>query len=143
MEAKPISVGIREGAGPPPGYRWSVWILGLAFDEAMSFLTPVQYEHVAMQFKEIASQDDPTHSASISVKTMSPESYYEVRDKGGVLGKINVRVFFGVDKESRAIVVLGSVNKKNDGPTPLGDIIRIRRRWRMYQGNEFGKPKFD
>lgn len=141
MDAKPISVGVWEGAGPPPGYQWSVWILSLALDEAMSFLTPVQYEHLAMQFKELALQDDPTHSASISIRSMSPESYYELRDKGGVLGKINVRVFFGLDKDSRAIVVLGSINKKNDGSTPLGDVIRMRRRWRMYQNNEFGKPR--
>ena len=140
MEAKPIHVGVREGDGSPPGYRWSVWILSLAFDEAMSFLTPVQYEHLAMQFKELASQDDPTHSVSASVRSMSPETYYELRDKYGVLGKINVRVFFGVDKGNRAIIVLGSINKKNDGPTPMGDIIRIRRRWRMYQNNEYGKP---
>jgi hypothetical protein len=141
MDAKPISVGVREGAGPPPGYKWSVWILNSAFDEAMSFLAPVQYEHLAMQFKELASQDDPTHSVSISVRSMSPESYCELRDKGGVLGNINVRVFFGVDKDSRAIIVLGSINKKNDGSTPMGDVIRIRRRWRLYQNNEYGKPK--
>jgi hypothetical protein len=141
MDAKPIRVGVREGAGPPPGYRWSVGILSLAFNEAMSFLTPVQYEHLAMQLKELASQEDPTHSMSISIRSMSPESYYELRDKGGVLGKLNVRVFFGVDKDSRAIVVLGSINKKNDGQTPLGDVIRIRRRWRMYQNNEYGKPR--
>ena len=141
MDVKPIRVGIWEGAGPPPGYRWSVWILSLAFDEAMSFLTPVQYEHLAMQFRELASQDDPTHSVSVSVRSMTPETYYELRDKGGVLGNINVRVFFGVDKDSRAIVVLGSINKKNDGPTPTGDVIRIRRRWRKYQNREYGKPK--
>jgi hypothetical protein len=140
MEAKPMSVGVREGGGPPPGYRWSVWIVSLAFDEAMSFLTPVQYEHLAMQFKELALQDDPTHSVSVSVRSMAPESYYELRDKGGVLGNINVRVFFGVDKESRAIVVMGTISKKNDGPTPIGDVIRIRRRWRKYQNNEYQKP---
>lgn len=141
MDAKAIGIGVKEGCGPPPGYKWSVWILGVAFDDAMRFLSPVQYEHLAMQFKELASQDDPTHSDSISVRSMHPESYCELRDKGGVLGNINARVFFGIDKESRAIVVLGSINKKNDGQTPLGDIIRIRRRWRMYQNSEYGKPR--
>lgn len=141
MDPKSISVGVREGAGPVPGYQWSVWILNVAFDEAMGFLTPVQYEHLAMQFRELALQDDPTHCDFISVRSMSPESYYELRDKGGVLGKINARVFFGVDKDSRAIVVLGSIKKQNDGPTPTGDIIRIRRRWRMYQNGEYGTPR--
>lgn len=141
MDQKSISIGVKEGAGPPPGYQWSVWILNVAFDEAMSFLSPVQYEHLAMQFRELATQEDPTHSGAISVRSMSPEDYYELRDKGGVLGNINTRVFFGVDKDSRAIVVLGSIKKQNDGPTPKGDIIRIRRRWRMYRNDEYGKPR--
>jgi hypothetical protein len=140
MDAKPIRIGVREGAGPPPGYRWSVWLLRWAVDEANSFLTPVQRKYLAMQFKELALQDDPTHSVSISVRSMSPESYYELRDKGGVLGRINVRVFFGVDKDNRAIVVLGSINKKGDGPTPRGDVIRIRRRWQMYLNHKYEKP---
>jgi hypothetical protein len=140
MDAKSISIGVRQGAGPPPGYQWSVWILSSAIDEAMNFLTPVQYEHLAMQFKELASQEDPTHSVSVSVRSMTPESYHELRDKGGVLSSINARVFFGVDKGNRAIVVLGSINKKNEGPTPMGDVIRIRRRWRMYQNHEYRKP---
>ncbi len=58
MDPKSISVGVREGAGPAPGYQWSVWILNVAFDEAMSFLTPVQYEHLAMQFRELAFQKE-------------------------------------------------------------------------------------
>ncbi len=141
MDPKSISIGVTEGAGPPPHYQWSVWILNVAFDEAMGFLSPVQYEHMAIQFRELALQEDPTHSDTISVRSMSPEDYDELRDKGGVLGKINTRVFFGVDKGSRAIVVLGSIKKQNDGATPKGDIIRIRRRWRMYRNGEYGKPR--
>lgn len=141
MDGKVIRVGVKEGGGSPPGYRWSVWILNVAFDEAMSFLSPVQYEHLAMQFRELASQENPTHSDAISIRHMTPEDFCELRDKGGVLGNINTRVFFGVDKGNRAIVVLGSIKKQNDGPTPKGDIIRIRRRWRLYRNNEYGKPK--
>ena len=141
MDPKSISVGVREGAGSLPGYQWSVWILNVAFDEAVGFLSPVQYEHLAMQFRELAAQKDPTHSDSISVRCMSPEDYYELRDKGGILGNINTRGFFGVDKGGRAIVVLGSIKKQNDGPTPKGDIIRIRRRWRIYQSDGYGKPR--
>ncbi len=140
MDQKSISIGVQEGAGRPPGYQWSVWLLNVAFDEAMNFLSPVRYEHLAMQFRELAMQEDPTHSDTISVRRMSPEDYYELRDKGGVLGNINTRIFYGVDKGSRAIVVLGCIKKQNDGPTPKGDIIRIRRRWRKYNSGDYGKP---
>ena len=104
-------------------------------------LTAEQYHHIALQVQELALEDDPTHSVVVSVRDMRPEGFYELRDKGGILGKLNVRVFFGVDKASRAIVVLGSIKKQNDGPTPRGDVIRIRRRWRKYNNGDYGKPE--
>ena len=88
---------------------------------------PLQYEHIAMQLKDLATHNDPTHSETLSVRAMTPEDFHELRDKGGVLGKTNVRVFFGIDKSRRAIVVLGCIKKQNDGPTPQGDSIRMRR----------------
>jgi hypothetical protein len=140
MARKGIKIGVKEGEGAPPGYQWSVWILDLGFREAVEFLNPAQYSHLTMQFKDLALHDDPTHSQTLSIRDMSPEDFYELRDKGGVLGKLNVRVFFGVDKASRAIVVLGGIPKQNDGPTPKGDIIRMRRRWRKYQNGDCGRP---
>jgi hypothetical protein len=137
---KPIKIGVREGEGRPPGYQWSVWILDLAFDEVMDFLKREQYQHMALQVQELAQQDDPTHSSVVSVRGMSGEDFYELRDKGGVLGGMNVRVFYGVDKELRAIVVLGGIKKQNDGPTPQGDVIRMRRRWRKYKSGDYGTP---
>lgn len=60
------------------------------------------------------------------------EFFYEIRDKGGVLRKLNVRVFFFVRKETRTIVVLGAIKKENNGPTPTGDRVSMRRRMRLY-----------
>lgn len=93
-----------------------------------------------MQMQELARQEDPTHSVVVSVRDMRPEEFYELRDKGGVLGSLNVRIFYGVDKHQRAIVALGGIKKQNDGPTPRGDVIRIRRRWRKYKNGDCGKP---
>lgn len=130
-ERKSVKVGVHQGGGPPPGYEWSVWVLDIAHPEAMDVLNPEQYAHVAEQFKELARHDDPTHSEVVDVRPI--EEYYELRDKGGVLARLNVRVFFWVDKGKRAIVVLGTINKKNDGQTPKGDRIRMRRRLRLYR----------
>ncbi|HEY1785292.1 MAG TPA: hypothetical protein VGG30_07065 [Pirellulales bacterium] len=49
-----------------------------------------------------------------------------------------MRIFYGVDKQRRQIVVLGLIKKKNNGPTLLGDKVRMRRRWRRYQTGDFG-----
>lgn len=39
LAKKLLKIGVQRGAGPPPGYRWTVLILDIAFDEAMSFLS--------------------------------------------------------------------------------------------------------
>ncbi len=129
-ERKSVKVGVKEGDGDPPGYRWNVVILDQAFEEAMAFLDEGQYTHLANQVRELARQNDPTHSDAIDVKPV--EGFYEISDKGGVLQKINVRVFYFIRKESRSIVVLGTIKKENNGKTPTGDRIQIRRRRRLY-----------
>lgn len=123
---KPIKIGVHRGGGPPPGYRWSVEILDVSTDEAMKFLNGEQYAHLSQQVRALAQQDDPTHSEAIDVRPI--EDYYEIRDKGGILCRLNVRVFFCVEKSRRTIVVLGTINKKNDGPTREPDKIRMRLR---------------
>ena len=93
--------------------------------------------------RELAREKDPTHSQSLSVDAV--EDFHELREKGGVLGKINVRVFFAVDKrktadiDHHAIVVLGAVKKESEGKTPEGDRIRIKRRLRKYLAGEYGR----
>ncbi len=125
-----VKVGVHEGGGPPPGYLWSVAILDQAFGEARCLLDDDQYAHLARQVKELACNQDPTHSATVDVRSI--ESFYELREKGGILKRLNMRVFFFVDKPRRTIVILGTINKKNDGQTPDGDRIRMRRRMRLY-----------
>ena len=125
---KEVKIGVQVGQGPPPGYKWNVDILDRAFEQAIGFLDEDQYAHMADQVRELAMQGDPTHSETIDVRDI--EDFYEIRDKGGVLGKINVRVFFFTHK--RKIVVLGAIKKENDGPTPMGDKRTMRRRKRLY-----------
>lgn len=137
MSKKQIKIGVRATEGPPPGYKWNAWIIDFSYDEVRGFLTEAQYQHMAMQVKEIAREDDPTHPATVSVDAI--EDFYEIRDKGGILGKKNVRIFFGIDKESRAIVILGGIKKENNGPTPEGDKVTMKRRWRKYSNGEYGK----
>jgi hypothetical protein len=68
------------------------------------------------------------------------EDFHQLRDKGGILGKLNVRVFFYLDHRRRALVVLGAIKKQNDGPTPKGDPMRMSRRLRRYLRGEFEEP---
>lgn len=135
MEKKPIKLGVLRADGPSPGYVWNVLIFDLAFREAMSFLNEGQYQHIAKQFKELALENDPSHSKTCDIEPI--EDFYELRDKGGILGKLNVRVYFGLQSDIKNIVVLGCLKKESEGKTPTGDRIRMRRRWRKYTSGEF------
>lgn len=132
----PIKIGVWQGGGPDPGYGWTVGILQLAFDEAMNAVTEAGYRHLEHQFKDLAGHSDPTHSETVDVRPI--EDFHELRDKGGPLGGANIRVFFGVDPDRRALIVLGVIKKQNNGPTPLGDKVRIRGRWRNYRRGDYG-----
>jgi hypothetical protein len=132
--AKDIRVGVEQGGGPTLGYRWTVLILDTAYRDARRFLTEDQCQHLAWPFQELAREEDPTHSVTASVDQI--EDFYELRDKGGILGSLNVRVFFSLDRGRSALVVLGAVKKQNDGPTPKGDKVRMRRRKRLYDSGQ-------
>ena len=134
MAKHDITVGVHQGGGPPPHYRWSVHILEIAFREAVGFLKDYQYEHVSELIREL----DPSHSQTQSVDAI--EDFFELRDKGGVLGNVNLRVFFYLDKDRSVILILGAISKKNDGPTPLGDKVRVRNRLRKYLRGDFERP---
>lgn len=132
-----LKVGVREGGGPPPGYEWSVGLIDFVCAEAVDVLGQAGYDHLAMQVNELAMHPDPSHSNTIDVRPI--EDFFEIRDKGGVFGGANVRLFFAIDKEARAIIPLGTIKKQNSGPTPLGDKTTMRRRRRKYRNGDYGK----
>lgn len=101
-----------------------------------SFLDEIQYHHVADQFKVLAEHTDPRRSEVVDVRSI--EDFFELRDKGGPLGGINLRVFFTVDRRTRTILVPGVIKKQNDGPTLLKDKIRMRARKRDSDRDEQG-----
>lgn len=137
MKKKLLKVGAKLGKGQPP-FLWSIGILDVAFAEAKEFLTDSQYKHLRLQVQELARCPEPTTSETIDVRPV--ETFHELRDKGGILGNLNVRLFFGVQKDDiRAIVILGVINKKTDGKTPQGTKTLMKRRWRNYQNGDYGR----
>jgi len=130
---RPVKIGVTEGGGPPPGYKWNVDLLDQSYSDARAFLNRSQYRHLSNQVRELAMEEEPSQSASIDVRPI--EDFFEIRDKGGVLGRISVRVFFFICKRARTIVILGTIKKQNNGQTPVGDKATMRRRMRMYLEN--------
>ncbi|MGE3107327.1 MAG: hypothetical protein AB7G11_14015 [Phycisphaerales bacterium] len=134
---KPLKVGVRAGAGPLPGYLWSVYYLTVARDEAMGFLNDGQYAHAVDLVRALASEADPTHPATVTVEAV--EDFHELKDKGGILGKINLRLYFTVSPKEKAIVILAAIKKEAEGQTPGWVKIRVRNRLRKFREGEFGR----
>ncbi len=129
-----VKTGVVKGGGEPPGYMWNCLFLNVARREAMEHLDEAQYHHVADQFKEMAMQVDPIRAPGVDVQRI--EDFFELRDKGGPLRKLNIRVYFAVYGGKRSdIVVLGTTKKEADGKTPYHDIVRMRRRKRAFEAS--------
>ncbi len=96
---------------------------------------------MAEQVQCLACERDPTHPETQTVSRV--DDLLELKDKGGPLGNVNVRVFFVLDKPRVAIVILGAIFKQNNGPTPIGDKKRMQRRKRKYFNGDYGSLEVD
>lgn len=110
----------------PP--KWELGYLEVAEREARKLLTKDQYAHVLGLFDDLACETDPTKSQTQDVSKI--EDFYELSDKGGVLGKINLRVYFTVIGNKRLILALAVYKKEEEGQTPEHIKIKVRNRWR-------------
>ena len=109
--------------------RWELGYLEVAEEEGRSFLTEEQYAHAIQLFEDLAYESNPTKSQTQDVRKI--QEFYELRDKGGILGKINLRVYFTILKERKLIIVLSTYKKEDDGQAPKHIVIRVRNRLRV------------
>jgi len=133
-----VKVGVHRGGGPEPGYLWSVKYLTIAENEARRILQHQhQYDHVVDQIRDLARHTDPTHPSTQNVEKFA--DFFELKEKGGPLGRINLRVFFIVQQEQREIVLLGHYKKEVDGATPRAVVRKISRRARKYYRGDYAE----
>ena len=64
-----------------------------------------------------------------------------VCDKGGLLGRIFLHVFFYVDKVAAVLLVLGAINKDYEGPIRKATRNQMRRRLRQYRTGKWRMPE--
>lgn len=96
--------------------------------EGHKILDDIQYAYVLEAFDEIALARDPKSPETHDVAPIY--NFFEFRDKGGHLGKINLRVYFSVHTEGRSIVVLSVYKKEDEGKAPARIVRRARNRLR-------------
>lgn len=71
------------------GGRHPVWDLGYldaAAKDARRFLAEAQYAHIVQQFDDLAGESDPAQSDTVDVRPI--DDFFELRDKGGLLGRL-------------------------------------------------------
>lgn len=98
---------------PPEPNR--VRYMEVALHEACRFLTDVQYLQLMDITQELKHFGNPDATSGMSIRKI--RNLYELREKGGVFGRINVRVFFGFDSVTRTVWVVGAYKKEEDGAT--------------------------
>ena len=81
---------------------WQLRYLAVADDEADGILDPDEKSYVIQQCRDLATNQDPTHSPTQDVRAI--DAYHELRLKGGLLGKKNIRVFFFLWKRKTRIL---------------------------------------
>ena len=111
--------------GNPP--LWHVLYHNSAHKEARKVLDDAQYLHVKHQIKELACSKEPVKCLTCDVRSI--DSYFELRDKGAVLGKINLRVYFCTMEDN--IFILGVYKKENEGSLRVSLVRKYRRRMRQ------------
>ncbi len=112
------------------GALWSMAYLRAAAKEGHGFLTDLQYDHAVDQFEELAFEEDPSHP-KVAIDIRPHGDFFELRDKGGVLRKINLRCYFILlDKPTKTIVVLGAYKKEDEAQTPQHIVLKMKNRAR-------------
>ncbi len=108
-----------------PGGKRRIGYLAKAAREGRKILSGVQYAHAVRQANLLKDWGSPE---MCPLRIEAVEDFYELKLKGSVLGKTNLRIFFAIFAE--LIVLLGVYKKEEEGDLPKHVVIRISNRHR-------------
>jgi len=113
------------------GQAWQrVIVLPIAAKEGWNELTPGQYLHVKDHVKQLVGFGRKEFDTSITIAPFG--EFWELKIKGGVLGKKNIRVYFKHHQSANEIVVLHTYKKEDDGQAPRHIPIKLKNRFKFY-----------
>lgn len=110
--------------------RYRVGYFEKARDEGHKALSEEQYAYVVRVVGRLRLWNtNPNLIADLRIESV--DCFYELKLKGNVLGKTNLRIFFSVFDQSKTIVVLGPYKKEDEGALPRQVILKMRNRHRV------------
>lgn len=131
--AKPLRLGLRAGNH---GLKWSVYYLERAGKEAKDLLNSSQHRHVLDAIRALAGEEDPRRPACEEVSPI--DDFHELKLKGGLLGKINLRVFFDILDDQKAILLVHAWKKEAEAQTPSHVKRTVSKRLREFREGLYG-----
>lgn len=102
--------------------------------ESREFLTIGQYVHVTDFVKQLSGFGLQRYDRTMCIAPI--DEFWELKEKGGLLGKINVRVYFAVIKHANEIAVLHAYKKEDDSQVHPSVLLLVRQRHRRFMGGE-------
>jgi len=111
--------------------KWVVVILESAKKEGHKILTDPQYEYIKGILKRLTDFGNDEELSDLRIEPI--EDFGELKEKGGVLGKINLRIYFGAEPEDKEVVVAKAYKKEDEGRAPRHVVIAVQNRLEEYR----------
>lgn len=102
--------------------------------ESREFLEIGQYIHMTDLIKQLSGFGRREYESELRIEKF--HEFWELKDKGGVLGRKNVRIYFSHEQDINEIVVLHAHKKEADGKPSPNMRFRLRNRLRLYRSGE-------
>lgn len=120
--------------GGEPGGMYRVGYLPKAQREGRELLSEPQYAYAVRQAERLRHWGNQDEIAAL--RTEAVENFYELKLKGNVLGKTNLRIFFAVLDAGgeRFVIILGVYKKEEEDQLPRHLVITMKHRRSFAEG---------
>jgi hypothetical protein len=102
--------------------------------EAREFLSIGQYVHVTDFVKQLVGFGTQRYDKTMKIAPI--EGFWELKEKGGLLGRINVRVYFAFLKDVNQIAILHAYKTEDDSQVHPSVLSLVRHRLRRFLNGE-------